>query len=214
MEPVSQVGAHEQPPEEHRPAEGLSEAYDDAEAAHDEPTHDEPVGRRERETFGLQIPLARIKRAMKDATDVKAVSAEASYLVARATELLLEHLTFCSAEHMQAAQRADLLYRDVAASVKQWPAAKFLSDIVPQQVTIASLMQQVQREDALDLANGVSHSPLDAEAMQEDALLNAAPEPPGELQDGAGAAGAAPQHGGRDVVMAEASPQAAPVQMY
>jgi len=32
-----------------------------------------------------QIPLARIKRAMKDATDVKAVSAEASYLVARAT---------------------------------------------------------------------------------------------------------------------------------
>ena len=32
-----------------------------------------------------QIPMARIKRAMKDATDVKAVSAEASYLVARAT---------------------------------------------------------------------------------------------------------------------------------
>lgn len=29
--------------------------------------------------------MARIKRAMKDATDVKAVSAEASYLVARAT---------------------------------------------------------------------------------------------------------------------------------
>lgn len=28
------------------------------------------------------------------------------------------------------------------------------ADIVPQQVTIASLLQQVQREDALDLANG------------------------------------------------------------
>ncbi len=28
------------------------------------------------------------------------------------------------------------------------------ADIVPVQVTIASLLQQVQREDALDLANG------------------------------------------------------------
>ena len=33
------------------------------------------------------------------------------------------------------------------------------ADIVPQQVTIASLLQQVQREDALDLANGDPPAP-------------------------------------------------------
>lgn len=33
-------------------------------------------------------------------------------------------------------------------------APRARADIVPQQVTIASLLQQVQREDALELANG------------------------------------------------------------
>ncbi len=53
MEPVLQAQAPETPAEDQRPAEESPEAYDDAEAAHDEPVHEEPVGRRERETFGL-----------------------------------------------------------------------------------------------------------------------------------------------------------------
>jgi hypothetical protein len=58
MEPT----AHAQPPEtgaeDHVRAEASPDAYDEAEAAHEEPVHDEPVGRRERETFGLVRPDA------------------------------------------------------------------------------------------------------------------------------------------------------------
>ena len=60
MEAIPQAQAPDTPADEHRPAEGSPEAYDDGEAAHDEPTQDEPVGRRERETYGLVRSAAQI----------------------------------------------------------------------------------------------------------------------------------------------------------
>ena len=58
MEPAAQAQLPEPGVEDHARAEASPDAYDEAEAAHEEPVHDEPVGRRERETFGLVRPAA------------------------------------------------------------------------------------------------------------------------------------------------------------
>ncbi|KAK9859801.1 hypothetical protein WJX84_007547 [Apatococcus fuscideae] len=84
-------------------------------------------------------------------SDVKAVSAEASYAVARATELLLDELVARSATGMLQEGRKTLLYKDVAGAVGSWKALNFLQDIVPQKVPAAVLIEQLQRQQRQQL---------------------------------------------------------------
>eukprot|EP00803_Ostreobium_quekettii_P002116 evm.model.scf_2019.1 EVM.evm.TU.scf_2019.1 scf_2019:13063-14477(-) len=75
---------------------------------------DLPAGaQREGDTYGLILPFGRVKRLMKQEGNVKAVTGEASYLVARAAELFLDRLAERGGRLMAADNRKVLLYKDV-----------------------------------------------------------------------------------------------------
>lgn len=114
-------------------------------------------GAAHRDNFGLVLPLSRIKKMIKQEGNVKAVSAEASYAVTKATEMLVETLAVKAASHMFAANRTVMIYKDVATAVKEWPAADFLADIVPETITIGELRELLakqQQDKALTAAHG------------------------------------------------------------
>ncbi len=77
---------------------------------------------------------------MREDAEIKSISTEACFAVAKATELLLESITEKAAQHMQAAGRESLEYSDVAAVVAETEALDFLADIVPQMVKAAALL--------------------------------------------------------------------------
>ncbi|KAK9787375.1 hypothetical protein WJX73_008666 [Symbiochloris irregularis] len=115
-------------------------------------------GQRERDNFGLVLPLSRIKKLIKQEGSVKAISAEAAFAVARATEMLVEALAVRASAHMREGQRSIIIYKDVASSVKEWPAADFLADIVPETITVGELREllakQQQEQKAAAAAKG------------------------------------------------------------
>lgn len=79
---------------------------------------------------------------MKEDVEVKSISTEACFAVAKATELLLEGLAGKAAAHAAAAGRVSegLQYGDVAAVVAASEELDFLADVVPQTVRAAALL--------------------------------------------------------------------------
>lgn len=95
---------------------------------------------------GLLLPLARIKKMMKEGDDVKIVSADASWAVARATELFLQELALKAHASMADSSRKTLEYKDVAAVVKNWSALDFLSEVLPPKVRVGDVREQLQKQ--------------------------------------------------------------------
>ncbi len=88
----------------------------------------------------VDLPIARVKRIMKSDVDVKLISPEAVLLVAKAPELLLEHLAEESSRHMSNDNRKMLQYRDMVQAVKECDVFDFLEDIVPERHNLQSLI--------------------------------------------------------------------------
>ncbi|KAF6255511.1 hypothetical protein COO60DRAFT_1534611 [Scenedesmus sp. NREL 46B-D3] len=106
-------------------------------------------GKSARDTHNLVIPLAKVKRMMREHADVKSISADANFVLARATELFLQEVAGRAHEVMlQDEQRKGntLDYKDVAAVVHSWDALDFLHEVVPQKVSAASVLARLQQE--------------------------------------------------------------------
>lgn len=90
------------------------------------------------------ISVNRIKALLRDEPDIKSISTEACFAVAKATELFVETLAARAAAKMAAAGRSELEYGDVAAVVAESDALDWLSDMVPQTVKAAALLERMQ----------------------------------------------------------------------
>lgn len=102
---------------------------------------------KQQEGTGLLLPLARIKKMMKEADDVKTVATDASWAVARATEVFLQELAVRAHAVMAAdSSRKGLEYRDVAAVVQEWAAVDFLRGAVPPKVKVSDVREQLQKQ--------------------------------------------------------------------
>lgn len=88
----------------------------------------------------VDLPIARVKRIMKSDVDVKLISPEAVLLVAKAAELLLEHLAEESSKHTDSDNRKIIQYKDVVQAVKECDVFDFLEDIVPERHNLQSLI--------------------------------------------------------------------------
>ncbi|KAK9821887.1 hypothetical protein WJX74_009526 [Apatococcus lobatus] len=124
----------------------------------------------QRDQDDLILPIGRVKRIIKMESDVKAVSAEASYAVARATELLLDELVARSATGMLQEGRKTLLYKDVAGAVGSWKALSFLQDIVPEKVPAAVLIEQLQQQQRQQLQQQQQQAGANGFSEHEDGL--------------------------------------------
>lgn len=103
---------------------------------------------KERRSINLTLPYATIKRMVKAEGDVKQVAGDATFAIAKATELFLEELAHRAGGEVDS--RKTLTYNDVAAAVKNWSSCEFLADIVPQKVPVSVLASQqpIFRDDA------------------------------------------------------------------
>eukprot|EP01133_Synstelium_polycarpum_P004387 gene4387-5133_t len=80
-----------------------------------------------------QLPIARIKRIMKNDKDVKLISSDASLLITRSTELFLEYLVQEAYKKTTGDKRKILSYKDL---FKDLDCMEFLADIIPPKVSI------------------------------------------------------------------------------
>ncbi|KAK9813283.1 hypothetical protein WJX72_011874 [[Myrmecia] bisecta] len=130
--------------------------------------------------FGLLLPLARVRRIIKADSEVKAVSMEASYAVARATELLLEEMVKRTVDTMNKENRRSLLYNDVADIVHEWPALGFLKDIVPNKVPASVLIEQLRQQQAQQAQREQQENKLELERQRQQLVQQEAAGPSNE----------------------------------
>lgn len=106
----------------------------------------------------LTLPLARVKRMIKEEDDVAPAHHDAEFLIARATELFIDGLSSRSAACMSEAGKG-VVYSHVAQAVGEWGPCDFLqgmprwvgrstmcwylsptTDVVPKKMTAPELL--------------------------------------------------------------------------
>jgi len=99
------------------------------------------------------ITVNRVKGMVRDDVDIKSISTEACFAVAKATELFLEGLADKAASHAaRSGHDGALEYADVAAVVAEMEPLSFLADIVPQTVKAAALLDKMKPAEAATAA--------------------------------------------------------------
>ncbi|KAI8583828.1 hypothetical protein K450DRAFT_220160 [Umbelopsis ramanniana AG] len=95
------------------------------------------------------LPIARVKRIIKEDKDVSLINAEATFCVAYATELFMEYLANEGFAKAKKEKRKTVYYKDLVASVvSEVDQFEFLEDVIPQTMPLKSALER--RREALD----------------------------------------------------------------
>ncbi|XP_063685432.1 uncharacterized protein LOC134819414 [Bolinopsis microptera] len=100
------------------------------------------------------LPLSRIKNIMKQCPDINAISQESLFIITRATELFVELMTREAYDVMDESYKVsggrmnEVVYKDLASVVDKYDCLMFLSDIVPQKITVREYYKILQEEDS------------------------------------------------------------------
>merc|ERR1719318_2097776 len=78
-----------------------------------------------------ELPLARIKKIMKQDGEVKMISAEAPILFSKAAEIFISELSLRAWIHTEDNKRRTLQRNDIAMAITKYDQFDFLIDIVP-----------------------------------------------------------------------------------
>eukprot|EP00111_Clytia_hemisphaerica_P015683 TCONS_00046293-protein len=94
-----------------------------------------------------ELPLARIKKIMKQDGDVKMISAEAPILFAKAAEIFISELSLRAWIHTEDNKRRTLQRNDIAMAITKYDQFDFLIDIVPRdELKPAKRQEEVVRQ--------------------------------------------------------------------
>merc|ERR1719193_2214490 len=88
------------------------------------------IGNKKDETIN-ELPLARIKKIMKQDGEVKMISAEAPILFSKAAEIFISELSLRAWIHTEDNKRRTLQRNDIAMAITKYDQFDFLIDIVP-----------------------------------------------------------------------------------
>lgn len=94
-----------------------------------------------------RVPLARIKRTMKEDPEVSAVSTAAVKYMASATQLFVGYFAVQAVLESRAQGRQRVSYRDFAQAVSSNEDLAFLGRLVPKTVPFGEIDQQRQEAD-------------------------------------------------------------------
>ncbi|CAG8496118.1 3219_t:CDS:2 [Dentiscutata erythropus] len=78
------------------------------------------------------LPIARVKRIIKEDDEITMCSADATFVIAVAAELFVGHFAKQGLEKANTERRKNILYRDLANAVKDQRHLEFLQSVVPQ----------------------------------------------------------------------------------
>ncbi|KAI7904861.1 histone-fold-containing protein [Cokeromyces recurvatus] len=88
------------------------------------------------------LPIARVKRVIKEDKDIALINAEATFCIAYATELFLEYLVTEAFSKAKKEKRKTIYYRDLSSSVKEIEHFEFLEDVIPPTMTLKSAIEK------------------------------------------------------------------------
>ncbi|KAL4517139.1 hypothetical protein Ndes2437B_g06751 [Nannochloris sp. 'desiccata'] len=114
------------------------------------PTESSPHGGPEAENksaAALELSVNRIKSMIKQDVEVKSISTEACFAVAKATQLLVADLTQRGARVMFDESRDTLDYKDVAGAVEEYTGYDFLDDVIPQKIPAAVAVARMLKKN-------------------------------------------------------------------
>ncbi|KAF9322257.1 hypothetical protein BG003_003268 [Podila horticola] len=96
-----------------------------------------------------QLPVARVKRIIKEDKDIAMVSNDAVFLISMATELFLESFTTKAFNLAKMEKRKTIAYKDLATAVSQHDSLEFLQDVIPKTMTLKAALekQRVAKEN-------------------------------------------------------------------
>jgi len=94
------------------------------------------------------LPIARVKRIIKEDKDVSLINAEATFCVAYATELFMEYLANEGFAKAKKEKRKTVYYKDLASVVNEVDQFEFLEDVIPQTMPLKAALER--RREALD----------------------------------------------------------------
>ena len=78
-----------------------------------------------------KLPLARIKKIMKSDEEVRMISAEATLIFSKATEMFIQELTIKGIYNAEKSERKTLQRKDIAMAIAHTPTYDFLIDTLP-----------------------------------------------------------------------------------
>ncbi|KAI8603936.1 histone-fold-containing protein [Dissophora ornata] len=88
------------------------------------------------------LPVARVKRIIKEDKDVQMVSNDAVFLISLATELFLESFTSKAYNLAKMEKRKTVSYKDLATAVTQYDSLEFLQDVVPKTTPLSAALEK------------------------------------------------------------------------
>ncbi|ODQ67435.1 histone-fold-containing protein, partial [Nadsonia fulvescens var. elongata DSM 6958] len=91
---------------------------------------------------GISLPIARIKRIIKQDDDVVQCSSAATVAIAAATELFVQYFAEQAMIMARGEKRKKLNYSDFATAVVKIDQLEFLSDLVPRTTTLRKLVRE------------------------------------------------------------------------
>lgn len=107
-------------------------------------------------SISTQIPLARIRRIMKEDEDMGLCSSEVVTIISMATELFSEYLAKKAFEYSKRDKRKTLLLRDIARAIKETDDLFFLTDAMVELITSIEMYKK-EKSVSDSVANEEEH---------------------------------------------------------
>lgn len=95
----------------------------------------------------VSVPLARVKRIIRQDDQIMAISSGASYSVAAAVELFIKYMAEQAYIGARANKRKKIQYNDLAIAIQRQPELEFLSVLVPKTVPYKAIKDKVTKQD-------------------------------------------------------------------
>ncbi|ORZ03430.1 histone-fold-containing protein [Syncephalastrum racemosum] len=140
--------------------------------AQTETQHSQPPTQQQQQerTPGTTIlPIARVKRVIKDDKDVNLINNEATFCVTAATELFMEYLVSEGLNRARKDKRKTIFYKDLASAVSSIEQFEFLEDVIPHTMTLKSALERrkeaLNEEDTPPAKKQKTHRPQEDEKM-------------------------------------------------
>ncbi|KAI8967337.1 histone-fold-containing protein, partial [Mycotypha africana] len=93
------------------------------------------------------LPLARVKRVIKEDKDIALINAEATFCITYATELFIKYFVNEAFAKSKKDKRKTIYYKDLANTVSDVEQFEFLEDVIPQPIPLKRALE-LQKEQS------------------------------------------------------------------
>ncbi|KAJ1917215.1 hypothetical protein IWQ60_007849 [Tieghemiomyces parasiticus] len=119
-----------------------------AEGDEEDPAAEEPGARGlTAQSGGCELPLARVRKVIKEDRDIHMCQADAVYAIALAAQKFIEDLAESAAQASQEQKRKTVAYKDLVNVVSDNMRLDFVADIIPAAVPMQKALERRKADE-------------------------------------------------------------------